>query len=311
MARTRGTLQARRVDDHIRLDQDGNPVRVIETRRRYGGFDAGASLAGALAALGVTVLLGGLLGGIGTIGYQMDLERGTDELSAAGLAGGLVTLVVAFLIGGWVAGRIARYDGGLNGLMTAVWFILVAFALALLGAWLGDRYNVFEDLQVPQWFSENATTAVAIVSGIVAAVVMLAAGFLGGVLGARYHARADAYLAAEERDRITGSEPIETTDAHGHRHVVGGDDDDRRRAALETEREQEIDLRDHDRDRERERRADVDSHLDATAVDSSHHDRSSAVEEARRREDQRVAARTAAAERADAERHEQIAERER
>jgi hypothetical protein len=222
MARsTKGVLRGRPVDEHIRIDDDGHAVRVVDTHHRYGGFDAGASIAGALTALGTTVLLGGLLGGIGTIGYQLDLERGTDELSAAGLIGGIVTLIVAFLVGGWVAGRIARYDGGRNGLMTAVWFIFAALLLALLGAWLGDRYDVFQDLRVPQWFSDNATTATAIVSGVVAAVIMLGAGFAGGLIGARYHARADAYLAAEERDRFTGAEPIETTDLQGRRHVSG------------------------------------------------------------------------------------------
>ena len=219
---SKGILKTKPVDEHIRLDDDGNPVRVVDTRQRYGGFDAGASLAGMLAALGVTVLLGGVLGGIGTIGYQLDLERGTDQLSAGGLAGGLVTLLVAFLIGGWVAGRIGRYDGGRNGLMTAVWFILLAGALALLGAWLGDRYDVFGSLQVPHWFSDNATTTTAILTGVIAAVVMLGAGFVGGIVGARYHTRADAYLAAEQRDRITGTERIETVDATGHRHVTTG-----------------------------------------------------------------------------------------
>ncbi len=246
---SKGTLHGRPVDEHIRVDDDGNAVRVVETRQQFGGLDVGASIAGALAALGVTVLLGGILGGIGTIGYQMDLERGTDELSAGGLAGGLVTLLVAFLIGGWVAGRIGRYDGGRNGLMTAVWFILTAAALAGLGAWLGDRYNVFQDLQVPQWFNDNATTTVAIISGVVAAVVMLAAGFVGGLIGSRYHTRADAYLAAEERDRITGNETIETVDAAGHRHVTSGG------PALATEPAPDRDLDGDDaidlRDRER------------------------------------------------------------
>lgn len=207
---SKGTRRGKPLEDHIRIDDEGRAVRVLDAHQRYGGLDVGASIAGALAALGVTVLLGGILGGIGTIGYQLDLERGTDELSAGGLAGGLVTLLVAFLIGGWVAGRIARYDGGRNGLMTAVWFILVAAVLAGLGAWLDERYNVFEQLQVPQWFSENATTTAAIISGVVAAVVMLGAGFLGGSIGSRYHTRADAYLASEQRARLAGNDPIET-----------------------------------------------------------------------------------------------------
>lgn len=261
MAHTRkGTLRGRPVDEHIRIDDEGRAVQVVDTHHRYGGFDAGASIAGALTALGVTVLLGGLLGGIGTIGYQLDLERGTDELSAAGLAGGLVTLVVAFLVGGWVAGRIARYDGGRNGLMTAVWFILAAAALAVLGAWLGDRYDVFSDLRVPQWFDDNATTTTAVVSGVVTAIVMLGAGFVGGLIGARYHARADAYLAAEERDRLTGGEPLETVGADGRRHVTG------RGPALATE-PSTVDLRRADAERaERDRTEVIRTEADAPSV---------------------------------------------
>lgn len=270
----KGILRGRAVDEHIRIDEQGNAVRVVDTHHRFGGFDAGASIAGALTALGVTVLLGGLLGGIGTIGYQLDLERGTDELSLAGLVGGLVTLVFAFLVGGWVAGRIARYDGGRNGLMTGVWFVFTAFVLAVLGAWLGDRYDVFADLQVPQWFSENATTATAVISGAVAAVVMLGAGFVGGLIGAHYHAKADAYLAAEERERFTGAEPIETVDAAGHRHVTGGG------ATLATEPMSEIDLRDAQTERDAHRDATRDAERDAEHDDVVRREAEAAVRSA-------------------------------
>lgn len=212
-----GVLRARPTDRHLRIDDDGNTVEVVDVRQRFGGIDIGASLAGALAALGVTVLLGAIAGSIGTIGYQLDVERGADTLSIGGLAVGFVILAAAFLVGGWVAGRIGRYDGGPNGLLSAVWFIVVAAALGGAGAWLGDKYDVFADLPVPQWFNESATTTVAIVTGIVAAIVMLAAGFLGGVVGARYHARADEYLASEERDLLTHDAPIEVVDESGRR----------------------------------------------------------------------------------------------
>lgn len=205
---SQGVLQVRRTDRHIRIGEDGHAVEVVDVRQRFGGIDVGASIAGALAALGVTVLLGGVAGSIGTVGYQLDVERGTDALSAGGLVAGLVVLLTAFLVGGWVAGRMARYDGGKNGLLTAIWFIAVAAVLAGAGAWLGDKYDVFRDLRVPQWFNSNATTTGAIVTGVIAAVVMLAAGFAGGIIGARYHARADEYLAAEERDLLTHQEPI-------------------------------------------------------------------------------------------------------
>ncbi len=208
-------LRARPTDRHMRIDDDGRAVEVVDVRQRFGGIDVGASIAGALAALGVTVLLGGIAGSIGTVGYQLDAERGTDTLSAGGLAAGLVILLAAFLIGGWVAGRMARYDGGKNGLLTAIWFIALAAVLAGAGAWLGDKYDVFRELRVPQWFSSNATTTGAIVTGVIAAVVMLAAGFLGGIIGARYHTRADEYLAAEERDLLTHEEPLQVLDERG------------------------------------------------------------------------------------------------
>lgn len=213
---SQGVLQARRTNRHIRMGDDGRAVEVVAVRQRFGGIDVGASVAGALSALGVTVLLGGLAGSVGTVGYQLDVQRGTDALSVSGLVTGLVVLLAAFLIGGWVAGRMARYDGGKNGLLTAIWFIALAIILAGAGAWLGDKYDVFRDLRVPQWFSSNATTTGAIVTGVIAAVVMLAAGFLGGIIGARYHTRADKYLAAEERDRLTHQEPIAIVDQRGH-----------------------------------------------------------------------------------------------
>jgi len=215
-----GVLRALPTDRHIRMGDDGRAVEVVDVRQRFGGIDIGASVAGALAALGVTVLLGGVAGSIGTVGYQLDAERGTDALSAGGLVTGLVVLLAAFLIGGWVAGRMARYDGGKNGLLTAVWFIALAAVLAGAGAWLGDKYDLFRDLHVPQWFSNNATTTSAIVSGVIAALVMLAAGFLGGMVGARYHTRADEYLAAEERDLLTHQEPLAVVDQSGHE--IGG-----------------------------------------------------------------------------------------
>jgi hypothetical protein len=226
MTRTsKGVLRARESDQHLRVAEGGRPVEIVDVRQRFGGIDIGASIAGALAALGVTVLLGGIAGSIGTVGYQLDAERGTDTLSIGGLAAGLVILVAAFLIGGWVAGRIARYDGGKNGLLTAVWFIALAAVVAGAGAWLGDKYDVFGDLRVPQWFSSNATTTAAIITGVIAAAVMLAAGFFGGTIGARYHERADEYLAAEERDLLTHDEPMEVVDHRG-RVVTNQDRDD-------------------------------------------------------------------------------------
>jgi len=175
----------------VRVNEVGHDVGVAEAHRRFGGLDLPASLAGTLCALGLTVLLAGLLTGAGSIGYQKGLTDTDTTLSAGGLIGGLVVLFLAFLAGGWVAGRMARYDGARNGIMTAVWFLVLAALVSLLGAWLGDKYDFFANVHLPQWFADNARTLGAVISGVLALVVMLLAGLIGGTLGARYHRRAD------------------------------------------------------------------------------------------------------------------------
>ena len=170
-------------------------VRVA--RERFGGIDIPATLVGMLTALALTALLGGLVGAaIGAIGYQRGLDDAADDVSIAGLAGGIAVLFLAFLVGGWAAARIARYDGLRNGLMTGVWTLLLGAIVSALAAWAGSEYDVFRNVDMPQWFSRDALTAGAIVSGVLAIAAMLLGGLLGGIWGERYHRRADETIAA-------------------------------------------------------------------------------------------------------------------
>ena len=75
---------------------------------------------------------------------------------------------------------------------------------AALGAWVGDRYNVFQNVNLPQWFDSDAVGGAAIATGLVALAVMLLAGWTGGRLGERYHRRADS-LVARTRPGAVGS----------------------------------------------------------------------------------------------------------
>ncbi len=188
-------------------DVDATGVRVHRTDRddvgirtaheRFGGIDLPATLVGMLTALSLVVLLSGLVAAaIGAVGYQTGVEDQAEELTIAGLIGGLVVLFLSFLFGGWAAGRIARYDGVRNGLMTAVWAIVLAALLSGLAAWLGDEYDVFRNVDLPQFFSRDALTAGAIASAVAAVAAMLLGGALGGAWGERYHRRADAAIAA-------------------------------------------------------------------------------------------------------------------
>jgi hypothetical protein len=188
-AREREAREAETIERHERTAR--HPIAAAHDR--FGGIDIPASLVGMLTGLAVLVLLGGLVGAaVGAIGYQTGLSgENVEDISTASLIGGLVVLASAYLIGGWTAGRIARYDGARNGLMTGVWTVVLAGALSALAAWLGSEYDVFANVELPQWFDRDAFTTAAIASGVIAIATMLLAGLLGGLWGTRYHRLAD------------------------------------------------------------------------------------------------------------------------
>jgi hypothetical protein len=205
-AADREALEAERVEARERPVVAERPAvhPITAARDRFGGVDFPASLVGMLTALAMVVLLGGLVGAaVGAIGYQTGLSGdNVEDISTASLIGGLVVLFVSYVVGGWAAGRIARYDGARNGFMTGIWTLILAAILAGLGVWLGDEYDVLANVDLPQWFNEDAVTTAAIVSGVIGAVTMVVGGLLGGLWGTRYHRLADETLldARELRD---------------------------------------------------------------------------------------------------------------
>lgn len=156
-------------------------VPTAEARHRFGGLDPVAVLAGVLTALGTLALLGALSGLVVRSGLDADL-------TLPGLITGLVLLALALLIGGYVAGRVARYDGARNGLLTGVLFVLVTAGLAAAAA-ADDRVR---DLGLPSWLGLDSARAV--LTALVALALVLGAATLGGMLGARWHRRADSVL---------------------------------------------------------------------------------------------------------------------
>ena len=78
---------------------------------RYGGAKLGSAFFGWLVAVGLTVLLGVLDGAV------------TAAVGADPATGSVVTvavLLVAYYTGGYVAGRLARFDGARNGFLSWV-----------------------------------------------------------------------------------------------------------------------------------------------------------------------------------------------
>ncbi|MGH8944599.1 MAG: hypothetical protein ACRDVL_00425 [Acidimicrobiia bacterium] len=177
----------------------GGAGDLSPVRERFGGGNLAASFVGMLAGLGTLVFLSALIAaGANSIDYQLnviDVEGQLDEASIVGLIVAAVVVFVSFIVGGFAAGRIARYDGGLNGLGAGLWLILLVAVFGALGAWVGAEYNAFNQESLPNWVAqldvEDLTTE-AIVASVVLIAVTLLGGYLGGRLGEIYHQRVDA-----------------------------------------------------------------------------------------------------------------------
>lgn len=174
---------------------------VPRVRDRLGKGDISASFLGMMTAIGVLTLIGAFaVAASTTFDYQLNLvdSQGVlEEISSVGVLVGLIAVFISFLIGGLAAGRMARYDGGLNGIGTALWMLLLITVFASLGALMTEELNILTNAGLPNWIaqiqSENATLA-AVVVGIASIALMFVGGYVGGRLGEMYHRRLDIAL---------------------------------------------------------------------------------------------------------------------
>ncbi len=159
---------------------------------RFGGLDVIGSLFGALVTIACLVIIGGVLAAVfGTQAASFDTSLSSleDVLTESTIIAA-VTLFLSCFIGGWAAGRSARFDGVGNGLMTVVWVLGIALVLGGLGAWVGDEYDVFANVDLPAVSTEDFQLwgSVALAAAL---VLMLVGAALGGALGESWHRRAD------------------------------------------------------------------------------------------------------------------------
>jgi hypothetical protein len=172
---------------------------VAAQRDRFGGIKWGAAFFGWLSANGLAVILVALLS---AAGLALGLARGVDTADEAadqagqiGIGGGIAILVVlflAYLAGGYVAGRMARFDGVRQGLATWVIGLIVVIVLAAAGTILGSQYNVLQQLNLPRIpVDEGTATTAGIITLVAILLVTLLGAVVGGMLGERYHRRVD------------------------------------------------------------------------------------------------------------------------
>ena len=191
-----------RHDDHDhdrrRHARHDGAVDEATARDRFGGLNVGAAFFGWIVAVGVAVLLVGIVGAVlAGVDSSIEITRsdaedraGTIGVSAAVIV--LVLLAVAYYAGGYVAGRMSRFDGARQGVGVWVIGLLVAVVAGVVGAFFGSTYNVLDRVDVPSIpISSDDLTLVAVIAGIAALVVSLVFAILGGVVGQRYHGRVD------------------------------------------------------------------------------------------------------------------------
>lgn len=167
-------------------------------RDKFGGLNIGAAFFGWIVAVGVAVLLAGIVGAVlAAVGSdvevtQSDAEReaGTIGISTAVVL--LVILALAYYAGGYVAGRMSRFDGARQGVGVWVVGLVVTIVAIALGAGFGTKYNVLERVDLPRIpISTDDITGGAVIAAVAVVLVTLLFAVLGGVLGHRYHNRVD------------------------------------------------------------------------------------------------------------------------
>jgi hypothetical protein len=172
---------------------------VAAQRARFGGIKWGAAFFGWLSANGLAVILVALLSAAGVaLGLANGVDTAgevADQADSVGIGGAIAVLVVlflAYLAGGYVAGRMARFDGARQGVATWLIGLIVVLLLAAAGAVLGAQYNVLQDLNLPRIpVNEGTATTTGIITLVAILVVTLLGAVLGGKLGERYHRRID------------------------------------------------------------------------------------------------------------------------
>src|SRR5215217_4392144 len=175
--------------------------REDRLRDMYGGVDWLASFLGYIFAVVVGSLLAVIAGLVlAPLGFSVNLEGQIGAGIITGLVLVGVLIFLTYFFGGYVAGRLARFDGGRNGAMLLLWTLAVALLAALAGGifsnflptGISDGMRSLIQNQVLTTIGNLTQLGIGgILVAIGALLVALLGGFLGGRLGSRYHAEID------------------------------------------------------------------------------------------------------------------------
>ncbi|MHA7274662.1 YrzE family protein [Arthrobacter sp. TMT4-20] len=199
-------------DDRYRDTHDDRPALPASAERAallqhekdtFGGMKFGSAFFGWLTATGMAVLLTALVAAAGAVfglSTNTDLTDAADQVAAdpqtVGITGAIVLLVIlllSYFAGGYVAGRMARFNGAKQGVAVWLWALIIAVLVAVLGLIFGRQFDIFANLnsfpRIP--LNEGNLTTAGIIAVIVALVAALVGAVLGGLTGMRYHRKID------------------------------------------------------------------------------------------------------------------------
>ena len=175
-------------------------------------------LAGTLVAYGAFAVLAALLAATAAaIGVDNGLSRNDwARLGTGSAIAAAVVLFLAYLFGGYVAGRMARRAGLLNGLAV---FLLAIVLIAAVGALVASQADAdairtnLRSLGIPT--SSSEWSDIGTLAGIASLAAMLIGALVGGVLGERWHSKlsrraVSGKYSPESDDRPTTGERAST-----------------------------------------------------------------------------------------------------
>lgn len=182
----------------------------------YGGeIQWEAAFFGLLDALGLALALAATAAGAGiAVGVTEFREPAADQLEELSFGGGvLIVLIVglAYAAGGYVAARMARFDGWRQGVGAWALSALMAAGVAV-AAWIGSgELNPFGSLSLPDLPVDEGPLGDPVLVLALLAVVGLIASIAGGRLGERFHRAVDEagteIAPPPEREDETETEP--------------------------------------------------------------------------------------------------------
>lgn len=184
---------ASRASDYRAGGTDHDSVRARE-KEAFGGMKFGSAFFGWLTTIGATILLVAIVSAVAA-GIGVDTGASSQDLRGVGIGVAialLLILFIAYFIGGYVAARMARFNGARQGLAVWLWAVVIAIILTIAGLIAGQQTDITSQVNLPSLpVSSDELTAGGLIGLAIVLVVTLVGAILGGLTGMRFHRRVD------------------------------------------------------------------------------------------------------------------------